>query len=168
MKKLFFLLKGPEVIISKIELEKLEKIVEPLAQSNGLEIVDLEYVGANAILRVYIDKLDRDGEGITVDDCATLSRIVSDIIDVEFSQWTHHYNLEVSSPGLERVIKKDRDFLRFQGSKIKVKTFAPIEGQRKFKGVLDKFEDGALYLGLDEGTVKIEKKNIAKANLLID
>ena len=152
------------MLISRGEIEKLEKLLTPLAGASGLEIVDIEATGSGPVLRIYID-----GEGgVTVDDCAAFSRVVSDLIDVEFSGWDTSYRLEVSSPGIERVIKKERDFLRFRGKRIKLKTFVPLDGQRNFTGVIYDFHEGALLLKHDSEIIRVEKINIARANLVYE
>ena len=138
-------------------------MLTPLALARGLEIVDIESLGSGSILRIYID----NEKGVTVDDCASFSRVVSDVLDVEFSGFSN-FNLEVSSPGIERVIKKERDFLKYIGRKIKLKTFAPVQGQRKFLGIIKGLENDILFLDSSGCVFEIDKVNIAKANLVFE
>ena len=147
----------------KTDIEKLELAITPLATAEGVEIIDIEFINLGSILRIYIDKQ----AGVTIDDCASFSRTVSDVINVEFPE-TEGFHLEISSPGLERVIKKERDFIKYTGRKIKLKTFAPLEGQKKFTGIIVGYKNDKLLLGMEHTTVEIEKKNIAKANLVFE
>jgi len=148
-----------------MQIEKLEESITPLAEASGLEIVDVEFIGAGSTLRIYIDR----EKGVTVDDCAAFSRVVSDVLDVEFSEFFQgRYNLEISSPGLDRAIKKPEDFVRFIGKNIKLKTFSPINGQRNFKGKIKNFKGNTLILQVDKEIVEIDRVNIFKANLVIE
>jgi len=111
----------------------VSELVEPLANYNGLELVLVEFVKGprGNILRVIIDK---EG-GVTLDDCSRLSRVVSDLLDVH-DPVPGSYNLEVSSPGINRPLVRLDDYHRFTGQKVFVKTIEPIGGRRRFKGLL--------------------------------
>jgi len=113
--------------------EKVRELVEPVADYSGLELVLVEFVRGprGHVLRIVIDK---EG-GVTLDDCSRLSRVVSDLLDVH-DPVPGSYNLEVSSPGINRPLVKKDDFDRFSGQKIFVRTSEPVEGRRKFKGML--------------------------------
>jgi ribosome maturation factor RimP len=134
----------------------------------GLELVDIEFgrVGRDAVLRLFIDK---DG-GITLDDCADVSRELSLILDVE-DVISCNYSLEVSSPGLDRPLKKLSDYERFAGRLIKVRTYEPLpddKGNKRktFLGKLDGLIDGVVKMTLAEGqTASIPLDRVAKANL---
>ena len=152
------------MFLGNADLERLEKSITPLAEAQNLEIVDIEYFKTGQILRVYIDK----AEGVTLEDCAALSHVVGDLIDVEFSEWDDRYNLEVSSPGLNRVIKKGRDFLRYKGEIVKLRTFTPVDGRKNFKGAISDYKNEKLFLEQNSEIVEIEKINIAKANLVFE
>ncbi len=140
-------------------------MIEPIVQEAGLELVDVEYKksGRDWVLRIYIDK----ETGITHEDCQNVSRQVEDRIEVE-GLISGHYVLEVSSPGLDRPLKKEKDFLRYQNKRVRVKTFAPIDNQRNFSGSIETFQNGVLFLREDTRTVEIDLDNIAQARLIIE
>src|SRR5579863_2260354 len=127
-------------------LEKIREIAERVAQSSGLEPVDLELHGGGKarMLRVYIDKPG----GVTHEDCANFSREAGVIFDVEDAVPGASYTLEVSSPGLDRKLAKPEDFERFVGSVVKVMTRDPVNGNRHFEGRLKAFQDSRLWIEL--------------------
>jgi len=158
-------------------LEKVREIADRVAQSSGLEVVDVELHGSGRarMLRVYIDKPG----GVTHEDCASFSREASVIFDVEYAVPGGSYLLEVSSPGLDRKLSKPEDYQRFTGSLVKLMTRDPVNGNRHFEGRLKAFHDGRLSLELtgrkkskkheavERGTeVEIELANVEKANLV--
>jgi ribosome maturation factor RimP len=158
-------------------IDKIREIAERVAQSSGLELVDLELLGGGKarMLRIYIDKPG----GVTHDDCSNFSREAGTIFDVEEAVPGGSYTLEVSSPGLDRKLLKAEDFGRFTGSLIKVTTFDPINGNRHFEGRLKAFQDNRLSLELtprrkskkhqqvEPGSeVTIDLANVEKANLV--
>ncbi|HEY8909615.1 MAG TPA: ribosome maturation factor RimP [Desulfosporosinus sp.] len=112
---------------------QIELLVEPIVKEKGLELVNVEYIreGAHWYLRLYIDK---DG-GVDMDDCSAISHMVSEMLD-QNNPIPQAYMLEVSSPGLERPLKKDEDFIRFQGSLVTVHTTSPFQGYKEFSGNL--------------------------------
>lgn len=138
-------------------------MAESLAEPLQLEIVDVEFrrEPSGRILRVFIDKPG----GITLDDCQALSRELSRKLD-EADPIAESYSLEVSSPGLERPLKRPRDFERFAGQPVHVRTFGPIDGRRNFKGELLGLEDGAVVVRLENEDVKIPMEMIARARLV--
>jgi ribosome maturation factor RimP len=146
-------------------IESVREIVNPLLLENGFELVDLEYrrEGRARVLRIFIDK---DG-GITVDDCAKVSRELGTLLDVH-DVIPGSYNLEVSSPGLTRVLKKPRDFERFRGKKVKIKTKTDIGDRRVFVGRLLDFADDVATVLVNGHTYLIEYDKIEKANLEMD
>ena len=156
------------VNLNKRELyeSKTEELVQPLVDKNKFELVDVEYVkeaGTN-YLRVYIDK---EG-GITIDDCEIISRALSDLLD-EKDYINEAYILEVSSPGLGRPLKKDKDFARSIGEEVDVKLFKPIEKQKEFSGILESYNDTEVIIRLDEDTVmNFNRKDIALIRLAFD
>src|SRR5258707_15733274 len=119
-------------------LSKIEAIAERVAQSEGIEIVEIELKGGgrNRFLRISIDKPG----GVTHGDCELISQQVGTILDVEDVVPGGHYTLEISSPGLERKLNKPQDFLRFQGKKSKITLREPIDGRRNWEGILAGFE----------------------------
>ena len=146
-------------------VEKVEELVTPIIDENDFELVDVEYVkeGANWYLRVYADK---DG-GITIDDCVLISRALEVKLDEEdFIQ--DAYILEVSSPGLGRQLKKDKDFKRSLGEKVECKLFKAINKQKEFEGILKDFTEETITLEVDETELIINRKEIAMIRLAID
>lgn len=142
--------------------EKIVSIVVPVLESMGGELVDIEYrkEGSGWVLRLFID---REG-GVRLDDCADVSRGVEAILDAE-DIIPHEYNLEVSSPGLDRPLKKEADFKRFAGKTVKIKTFEAIDGSKNFKGRLNGCEDSVAEINVDGVVHLIPLIKIAKANI---
>ena len=145
--------------------EQVAGLVEPSLEDMGFELVDVEYLSMHGkwVLRLYIDK---EG-GVTLDDCATVSREIGDLIDVK-DVIVHEYILEVSSPGLDRPLKKEKDFKGAIGKKIKVKTIRAVEGRRNYTGYLRNFQQGILYMELESGQVHLPWKDVDKANLVYE
>jgi ribosome maturation factor RimP len=142
-----------------LDLEQVRGIAERVASSSGLEIVDVEFRGAgkSRMLRIFIDKPG----GVTHEDCADLSREVGTILDVEDVVPGNAYTLEVSSPGLDRKLTRPAEFERFVGSRIKLTTREPINGNRFFEGKLESFRDGIVTLTI--GGQGKKQKNAARA-----
>ena len=136
--------------MSKREIyeQKTEELIMPLIEQHQFELVDVEYVkeGGNWYLRAYIDKPG----GITVDDCELVSRALSDLLD-EHDFIEDAYILEVSSPGLGRPLKKDKDFARSIGEEVDVKTFRAIQHQKDFTGILKAYDKEKIVLELEGG-----------------
>ena len=137
----------------------LQQILETTLPGMGYELVDVELT-AQGILRVFIDK---EG-GITVEDCATVSNHLSRVFMVEDVDYKH---LEISSPGLDRPLKKAADFMRFTGSMVKLKTRLPVDGQKNFIGRIESFDEAAqtIVLAFDGKTAQIELSNVDKARI---
>ena len=137
----------------------LQQILETTLPGMGYELVDVELT-AQGILRVFIDK---EG-GITVEDCATVSNHLSRVFMVED---VDHKHLEISSPGLDRPLKKAADFVRFTGSMVKLKTRLPVDGQKNFIGRIESFDEAAqtIVLAFDGKTAQIELSNVDKARI---
>jgi ribosome maturation factor RimP len=144
---------------------QIDSLVEPLLDEWGYELVDVEYLSERGrwVLRLYIDKVG----GVTIDDCVRVSREIGDLIDVK-DIVAHEYVLEVSSPGLNRPLKKERDFLRYLGRIIKVRMKAPIHGRRNFTGHLRDFQSGMLYLEIEKETVALHWQDMDRAYLIYD
>ncbi len=140
-----------------VELERVREIVERVASSSSLEVVetDLRGVGKSRMLRIFIDKPG----GVTHEDCANLSREVGTILDVEDAIPGGSYVLEVSSPGLDRKLSRPADYERFIGSRVKLTTRNPLNGTRHFEGRLESFQSGRLMLDL----TPLRKKSKPKA-----
>ena len=118
--------------------QKTEKILIPIVEEYGFELVDVEYVkeGSTWYLRAYIDKPG----GISIDDCEAVSRRLSDILD-EKDYIDEAYILEVSSPGLGRPLKKEKDFKRSLGEEVEIRTYRMIEKQKEFTGILKEYDE---------------------------
>ena len=154
--------------MSKREIyeQKTEEILMPIVEEHGFELVDVEYVkeGGTWYLRAYIDKPG----GINVDDCEVVSRRLSDILD-EKDYIEEAYILEVSSPGLGRPLKKEKDFKRSLGEEVDVRTYRMIEKQKEFTGLLKDYDDATVTIEMEDGTLKtFEKSDIALIRLAFD
>ena len=138
------------------------EVLGPEIEEQGCELVEVEsgLQGSSLFLRLFLDK---EG-GITIDDCASMSRYVSALLDKD-DFIGRQYNLEVSSPGIERPVRKVADFVRFAGERIKVHTVSPIEGRRKFTGELLGCEDGLVSVDVGSETVNVHIENVKRARL---
>lgn len=144
-------------------LEKLRPTLERIVDFAGMELVHAEARPGSGglILRLYID---REG-GVSLDDCAAVSRQVSAQLDLE-DPIPGRYTLEVSSPGLDRPLVKDRDFERFAGNPVHIETAAPLQGRRHFRGRLGRLEGGMVRLALEDGSeVSIPRELVTRARL---
>jgi ribosome maturation factor RimP len=142
---------------------KAYELIEPLCDAEGVELIHVECQreSGGRILRIYIDKPG----GVTLDDCADISRQAGDILDVSFeNNWS--YNLEVSSPGFDRPLVKLRDFERFKGLQVKMRIDQPLNGQKNFRGILLGISDDYVNVSIDDRTVNIPFKGITKARLV--
>lgn len=149
----------------KYEL-KTEELVMPIIEENNFELVDVEYVkeGGSFFLRVYIDK---EG-GITVDDCEIVSRQLSDLLD-EKDFIPGAYILEVSSPGLDRPLKKEKDFARSLQKEVDVKLYKPLNKEKEYRGILIDYDEEKVVLELEEEeTIEIQRDIIALIRLAFD
>ena len=140
-------------------MDDLETLIEKLVTQLGYELVDFETVNGGQILRIYIDK----GDLIDIEDCTKVSNHVNNVLSVETDY--DYERLEVSSPGLDRVIKKLNDFDRFKGQKIKIKTRFAIENRKNFKGILSGTKGGSIMIEVDNESLLIDFENIDKARL---
>ncbi len=143
---------------AKLYEEKTEELIEPLLAERGFELVDVEYVkeGSEYYLRVYMDK---EG-GITIDDCVEVSRAFNEILDRE-DYISDAYIFEVSSPGLDRPLKKEKDFARSIGKRVLVKTYQKIDKTKEFYGILKAYDDSTVTIDGEKGDMVIERKNIS-------
>ena len=144
---------------------KTEQLLMPIMEENNFELVDVEYVKevGNWYLRAYIDK---EG-GITVDDCEIVSRRMSDLLD-EHDFIPDAYIFEVSSPGLGRQLKKDKDFTRSIGEEVELKLYKSMNKQKEFQGFLRDFDQDILKIELENGEiVEFERSNVAIVKLAV-
>ena len=143
--------------------QQIEKIILPVSEKENVEIVDIEYVRENGenILRVYIDSPD----GVNLDLCTKMSHLFGDEIDKN-DPIKEHYILEISSPGIDRILKKEKDFERFKGFNVKVTTLTAINNQKHFKGKLVAVGNEKIVVDdLTNRIVEIEISNILRAKV---
>ena len=146
--------------------DQVAAMATPIGTRMGLEVVDVELVGEgrHQVLRVLVD---RDG-GVSVEECARLSEALSRELDL-YDLPLGTYTLEVASPGLDRALRKPADFVRFSGRTVAVTAYAPVEGQRRFRGRLLGLVDGRVALRLDDGReVRLSVDEIAQAKLVVE
>jgi ribosome maturation factor RimP len=152
-----------------IDTQKLIQLVEPVVAGQGYELVDLEFKNepqvAGWVLRVFIDK---PPDGVSLDDCASVSRELSAVLDVEDAIQLA-YSLEVSSPGLNRPLKKVADFARFVGKKAKIRTRHPVgESRRNFSGTLVGVDGGKVKIDVGDQVCEVPVDDVEKANLVYE
>ncbi len=148
--------------------ERARDLVATVVEQEGYELVDVEFVTEHgrAILRMFVDTVPPGDEqhGITVDDCSHLSRIISDLLDVEDAPGGQ-YNLEVSSPGLFRPLTKPAHYERVVGQRIRVKTYRKLEDRRVFTGTLVEINAETIVVEVDGQRFELSLADVAKANL---
>lgn len=146
--------------------QRTEELLLPILEELSFELVDVEYVkeGSNWYLRAYIDK---EG-GISVDDCEAVSRRMSDLLD-EHDYIEGSYIFEVSSPGLGRPLKKEKDYARSMGKELEIRTYRPIQKQKEFYGILKAYDADGVTVALEDGTeITFAKPDIALIRLAFD
>ncbi len=136
------------------------QLLDTTVSGLGYELVEWELSGKGALLRIFIDK---PSGGVNVDDCASVSQHLSRVLEVER---VNYGRLEVSSPGLDRALCRERDFVRFTGEKVRVKLRIALDGQRNFVGILRALNDGKLELEVDGKLVAFELGNLEKTRLV--
>ena len=137
----------------------VERTLETTLSGLGYELVDFERSGKGKLLRVFIDKPG----GVNLDDCAAVSHHLSRVLPVEGIDYER---LEISSPGLDRALKKERDFVKYAGHKARIKTRVPVDGQRNFVGVLRETRGGKVEIDVDGKTVCLDLSNLDRARLV--
>jgi ribosome maturation factor RimP len=137
----------------------LNGLLETTVSGMGYELVGVERPAGGQLLRIYIDKPG----GISVDDCATVSHQLTRVLEVENVRYDR---LEISSPGLDRILKEERDFVRFAGQRARVKMRVPVDGQRNFVGVVREAGAGRLQLEVDGKVLSLELGNMESARLV--
>jgi ribosome maturation factor RimP len=140
----------------------LHNLIDITVTGLGYELVDLEQSPRGRVLRIFVDKPDK-ASGIDVEDCALVSNQLSRVLAVENVDYDR---LEISSPGLDRVLKKPADFERFAGSEINLRLRLPVSGRRNFNGVLQGLQDGKIRLTIDTGELELDLGNVDKARLV--
>ena len=149
----------------KLEKAVLE-VLHPIVEENSCELVDIKYLRERGgrVLRVFLDK---EG-GVTVDDCANVSRELSVVLDAYDIMPQHSYTLEVSSPGLRRPLNRQSDYERFKGRKVKIKTTDPVDDRKVFSGTLLGMEGEMILVEVDGRSYSVPLGSVSKANLEID
>lgn len=145
--------------------QKAEALLAPIVEEAGFELIDVEYVKEAGCwyLRGYIDKPG----GITVNDCEAVSRVFSDRLD-EDDFIEDSYIMEISSPGLDRPLKKDKDFARSMGKAVEIRTYRPIDRQKEFSGVLTAYDDNSVTIDDDGNLRTFDRKETALIRLKIE
>jgi ribosome maturation factor RimP len=152
------------------EEEQIRQLAEPVLASVGMELVQVECLRMQArwVVRIY---MDREEEGVTLDDCALISNQLGDLLDVHDVP-PGPYTLEVSSPGLDRPLQRDKDFLKYRGSRINLRIREKIDGRRHFCGDLTDYEDGesgkVLVMRVAGKIYRIPREAVVKANLVYE
>lgn len=148
--------------------EELRRLVEPAIEEAGYELVDLSLVRGRGPqqLRIVVDNPSGDGR-VPVDDIAKVSREIGTLLDAA-DAIASAYRLEVSSPGLDRVLAREKDFEAACGSKVKLQTARPVEGRRRFKGTLESFDGATLALRVDGEAVRVPLDEVTKANVMYE
>ena len=128
--------------------QRIENLISPVLEEIGIELLEVEYRKEHGeqMLRIYIDR----EEGVDLSTCTLATKATQDLIDQENIEYDH---LEVSSPGFNRLLKKDKDFIKFQGERVKVRTYSPLAGQKNFQGLLKTVDEQVLNLEI-EGELK--------------
>ena len=144
--------------------ERVWAIAEPLVTHEGLEIVDVEFrrESRGMVLRLYLDRSGGVG-GVSLDDLTRVSRQLGDVLDVHDAV-PGSYNLEVSSPGINRRLRRPDQFRRYLGKKVRVRTAGPLDGRRAFVGALEEVDSDAIVVGTAEGSHTIRFAEIFQAN----
>jgi len=147
-------------------LDQIEAIAEKELEPIGIEVVDVERINESGrkVLRIYIDKPG----GVTLSDCQEASRRIDPALDREFGSEPSWDSLQLSSPGIDRVLKKPRDFERFSGEAVEISLFAPIEGAKKHRGTLIERTDDEIAIEKEGDTLRFPNDKIAKVKLWID
>jgi len=146
----------------------LWELFEPVVNGMGFDLIEIEHFPnpKHGVLRLFIDKpAGSEVEGVVIEDCSAVSRQISALIDVE-DPIRGQFNLEVSSPGLDRPLRRLQDFQRFTGSLVKLKTVMPLEGQRNFKGRLLEASEDVVVIETDAEEVSLPMNAIEKARIV--
>ena len=149
--------------MNKKFLSIIEDNIAPILQSHSAELVDAEYKkeGANKVLRLFVELIEGN---ITLDDCAIIAKEISQMLD-ESDPIDEPYVLEVSSPGVNRILRNEKDYLRFLDSKVDVSLYESIDGQKKFPCILKGYRDGVFAFETDNGLINVPADKVGKINL---
>jgi ribosome maturation factor RimP len=150
------------VVIREDVIKRTWETLEGPIQQHGYALIEVEFGGAGGrqVLRLFIDREN----GIGLDDCQTVSRLVDPILDAE-DFIDGNYVLEVSSPGFDRPLRRPQDFERFIGEPVVVKTHMPVNGRKRIKGLLTAFDSGMVAIACEDAVYNVHLENVRKANL---
>ena len=155
---------------AKEQLDKLRAVIVPVCQAHGLDLVDVRFTSEHGlVLQVLIERPGQPAgqSGVSLGDCQTISRDLSTVLDVEDEALpSSRYRLEVSSPGVERPLVSPRDFERFTGREVTLRTSRPVAGRRRVQGVLRGIDGDIVKLSVGEEELTVPLSEIAKANLV--
>ena len=142
--------------------EKIEKLVEPKIVNLGYELYDVQYVkeGKDYFLRIFID----NSNGISLEDCEKVNNAITDLLD-DANYIKQQYFLEVSSPGVERILRKDKHLKDNIGEKIEIKLFKPLNNKKEYVGILEKFDEENIVIRQENEELQIDRKNISLMNM---
>ena len=149
------------------ENERIERLIAPTVEGMGYDLVRIAIGGGRGSARLQVMAERKDGAAMTVEDCAEISRTISAVLDVE-DPIESSYTLEVSSPGIDRPLTRKADFDRFKGHRAKLEAARPIDGRRKFKGLLKGLEGDEVRIDCDGAEFKVPFGLVQKATLVID
>lgn len=145
--------------------KKIEELVEPEIEKLGLELYDVEYVkeGKEYYLRIYIDS----EKGVSIEDCENVTNVLNDILD-KADYIKEQYFLEVSSAGVEKVLKYDKHFEKNLGKKIEINLYTKFENKKQYVGTLERYNDNEIVILTDDEEISFDKKNISNIKLIYD
>lgn len=148
--------------------KKIEELIEPEINKLGLELYDVEYVkvGKEYYLKVYLDKNDT-ANSVTIEDCENVTNVINDILD-KADYIKEQYYLEVSSAGIEKVLKYDKHFEQNIGKKIEINLYIKFENKKKYIGTLERYNDNEIVILTDDEEISFERKNISSVKLVYD
>jgi ribosome maturation factor RimP len=161
----FFFIYFMTELVAKYTADAVARLAEPVLEEMGLELVEVQFRREQAgwILRLIIFR----PSGVTVDDCAGVSREIGNLLDVE-DLIEQHYYLEVSSPGLDRPLKTAKDFARYQGQKVKIVVKTPVEDQHEIVGSIAQVNENDVVVAAEDKQIQVQYELIAKAKLVIE
>jgi ribosome maturation factor RimP len=146
---------------------RIESLIGPTIDSMGYELVRVSLGGGRQSAKLQVMAERKDRRPMTVDDCAEISRTISAVLDVE-DPIESAYTLEVSSPGIDRPLTRAGDFERFKGFEARIESARPIEGRRKFTGILEGVQDGQVRIACDGAQISVPLSEVQKAKLVIN
>lgn len=150
--------------------KKIEELIEPEVNKLGLELYDVEYVkvGKEYYLKVYLDKVGNDeNNSVTIEDCENVTNVINDILD-KADYIKEQYYLEVSSAGIEKVLKNDKHFEQNIGKKIEINLYIKFENKKKYIGTLERYNENEIVILTDDEEISFERKNISSVKLVYD